>query len=375
MKKIIFSIIALLLVAIPVSAAVIKKSDIYEHKVGSTIFDDLYAVGGVLSVSGNVAGDVISVGGEVSVAGDVAEDILIAGGDIDLSGVIGGDIRAVGGEIVVSNNVAEDVVVAGGVVRILSSSVIGGDVIVASGFTSVSGVVKGDLTIYGDEVLIDGSVAGNVVINFANKVTISSDAVISGDLIYSAKKEIEIPEGAFIGGEITFNEPKSKKGDFNRGIAGIIGVLFAIKFMSLLIASVVTVLVFKKFSKIVGKNTFENFAKNTLVGFIVMVVVSVSSVLLIISIFGMSIGFILIGACLLLLFISKIFAAIVAGAVLSKWFMKDIIVDWKWTLLGAVSLKLVWFIPVLGQLVGVVFVVASYGAIATILYQKMWLKR
>ena len=374
-KTYIFLFVALMLVAVPASAAVFNVGDIYEHKADVVIYDDLYVAGGLSIISGDVRGDVMVVGGEVSLLGNVTEDISAIGGAVDVIGSVGGDLRVVGGRMEIASRVTDDLVAVGGLVHVLSDAVIVSDATIVAGATFMSGKVNGDLTIYGDEVEIDGTVRGNVVIKYAKKVTIGEGASIVGNLTYSAKEEIEIPSGAFVGGKINFTETPTKNIDFGAGIIGILALLFAIKFMLLLTAGLVAVLVFKKFSKTIVENSHNRFAKNVLIGFITLLVVPVAAVLIIFTMLGAYVGAVILGAYALMLSVAKVYAGIVAGAFLSKWIKKEVIVNWKWAVLGIVALQALCIVPIIGALVYIVFMLSAFGSIGVLAYNKMWLNR
>lgn len=374
MKKILILLFGFfMLAAFSASAATFRVGEVYEYK-GGVIADDLYIAGGTVDVSGDINGDGILVGGNISVLGNVTEDILAVGGAIRLLGSVGDDVRVVGGDITVSSRIGGDLVALGGFVRILSDSIIANEAVIVGGTIVMNGTVASNLTIYGEEVTINGPVNGNVTLRFTKKVTIGEDASIAGNLTYSALEEIEIPEGVFIGGEVTRVElPMKKFGkeDFGK----FIGFLFLAKFLLMLVTGVLAVLVFKQFSNTVGRQTYANFWKHALLGFVTLVIVPIAAALLLVTVLGAYIGFLLLGTYILMLAIAKVYAGIVAGAFLSKWIKKEVIVDWKWTVLGIAVLQVILLIPILGSLAGFIFALAAFGTLGMLAYRRLWLTR
>ena len=374
MKKALFILFGFFIISVPVvSAAVFHTADVYELKE-NVFSEDLYAAGGSVDVSGNVGGDAILAGGEVGVHGNVAEDALAAGGRVILDGNVNGDARLAGGEVTVGNDIGDDLIAFGGFIKVLSDSHVGGDMVVAGGTVVMNGTVSGDLTAYANEVSIDGAVNGNVTLNYSKKVTLGPDTFISGDLTYSSEEELEIPEGVKIGGEVTRVEtPASKfhKEDAKR----FFGLLLFGKFLMVLITGLVLVLIFKNISQRIGENTVKDFWKHALYGFVTTIVVFILFVLLLITFFGMYLGFLMFFAFILLMALAKAYAGVVAGALLSKWIKKKVIVDWKWALLGIVVMGLVFFIPVLGPLAVVVLVFSTLGTLLLLAKKPIWLKR
>ncbi|MFC1731920.1 hypothetical protein ACFL6I_16500 [candidate division KSB1 bacterium] len=374
-KTLIFFVALFMLTALSVSAATFKAGDVYEYKGGGTA-DDIYIAGGSIDVSGDINGDGILAGGEVSVLGDVTEDVTAAGGSVRLLGSIGDDVRVAGGNITVSGRVGDDLVAAGGFVKILSGSTIAGDTVIAGGTTVMNGAIDGDLTIYGEDVTINGSVNGNVTLKFTKRVTFGDDAVILGNLTYSALEEVYIPTGVLIGGYVTRVETPMKKFNFDKNDLGaFIGFFVLIKFLLMLVVGVLAVIVFRKFSNTMSVQTHDNFWKNLLIGFIVFIVIPITAVLLLATVIGIYIGFILLSMYALALLIAKVYAGIVAGALLSKWIKKEIIVDWKWAVLGIAALQIVSLVPLFGGFAVCILVLATFGTLGTLVYKTFWLAR
>ena len=98
-------------------------------------------------------------------------------------------------------------------------------------------------------------------------------------------------------------------------------------------------------------------------------------VILFMTILGSYVGFLLLSAYVLTLFVAKVFAGIVAGALLSKWIKKEVIVNWMWTAIGITALQILILVPILGNLLTFIVSMASFGTLLVFLYRKMWLVR
>lgn len=376
MKKTLIIFVALFMVTVSsASAATFKAGETYEYK-GSVAIDDIYVVGGSVDISGDIKGDGIVVGGDVSILGNITEDLMTAGGSVKLIGSVGDDARIIGGNVSVSSDILGDLVALGGFIKTLSGSSVTGDVVIAGGTVFIDGNIGGDLTVYGDEVRINGPIGGNVNLKYVKKVILGENALIVGNLIYSGSKDLEISDKVIIGGMVTRVEQPVSKFDLDKeDIEKIIGFLFVIKLLLMLVAGVLAVLVFKQFSKTVGVEAHRDFWKNTLIGFVTLIVVPVAVILLIATIIGMGVGFILLGIYILMLLISKVFAGIVVGGLLSKWIKKEIIVDWKWVMCGIATLQIISLVPLFGNFVAFIIVLATFGTIGTLAYKRFWLNR
>ena len=372
-KYILFFLGVLFLVAFQASASTFKVGEIYEHKAGS-IFDDLYIAGGSVDVSGDVIGDAMVAGGDIAVLGNISQDISAAGGTVQVVGVIGDDVRVVGGNVSVSSEIGDDLVAAGGFVKVLSEATIAGDAVLAGGSVVMTGTISGDLKIAAEEIMINGPVNGDLIIRYGEKIEFGDDAIIAGNLTYAAEEELELPEGLIVGGEVTrVDSPfeKFEKKEFEKGL----GFLLFGKFLIVLVTSLIAVLVFKRLSTKTGTLAYSKFWKNALVGFISLIVVPISVFILFATFLGSYVGVILLFTFILLLLVAKVFSGIVAGAILSKWIKKEVVVNWKWTIAGVVALHVLALIPVLGHLIAFIVMLGTFGTLLALMHKGIWANR
>lgn len=362
-----------LLVASPLFAATFRVGEVYEQK-DAVVNDDLYIAGGSVDISGNVSGDVIMAGGDVALLGNVTQDVMSAGGTLNLVGAIGDDLRAVGGNISVASRVADDLVAVGGFVKVLSDSTVSGDAVLAGGAVIMNATIVGDLTVYGEEVTVNGPVNGDVTLRFTRKVTLGPDARIGGNFTYSADEELTIPEGVFIGGEVTRVE--SGMAGFNKkSLAQALGFFAFGKFLMILVAVLLLVLVFKRASHAVGTHTVDHFWKHALLGLVGLIVTPIIAFLLFVSFIGVFIGIFLLLLYILTLLAAGLYTSVAAGALLSKWAKQRVIIDWMWAVIGLVATFIVCFVPVIGPLVVFVIFLSALGTIGTIAHRKLWVAR
>ena len=374
MKKLILLVALFALVSMPASAAFFTNSEEYSLSKEEVINEDIYISAGNVVVSGRVNGDVFSGGGSVLVNGPVRGDVTLGGGDIDVLSPIGDDLRVAGGQVTIGERVADDLIAAGGIVHVISGTTISGEAIVVGGRVVIEGTINEDLLIYADEVVLKGSVGGNAKIFSGRKFEIGENLFIGGDFEYHAPEAVEIGEGVTIGGETIF-EKRDVRGVFEPNFAAIFGALSVAKLVLLLIAGLVAVRLFNRLSGTIGRNALDKTGKNLLVGFVTMVVIPVVIVLLFMSVLGLLLGAVGLLLFLLLLVVTKIYAGIVVGAALSKWLKKEVIVDWRWAVLGITALWIIGLVPVLEWLASAVFGLITFGVLITIAYEKIWKRR
>jgi len=350
-----------------------------DFKVGEDLFisdrinENLYTAAGRANISGDITGDIVAAGGEITISGAVSQDVFIAGGRVSILGVVSEDARIAGGQIVIHENIGGDLAAAAGEVSVMSNVKIGGDVFVVAGRLIFNGATTGKLSAAAGEIIINGEVAGDVNIK-AGKVIVGQDAVIGGDFIYQAQEEAQISEGAQIVGEIKFTQRSAPK------VPGFLApLLLAVSFMGkiilFLVAGLLAVLLFKKFSKNLVERSIANFSRDFIRGLGVFIITPIVLVILLATIIGIPITFIGGLMWILAISISKVYAGIVAGGLLAKWTKKKVIVNWKWATLGIIVIQLIVLIPLLGWLASLVIFLATLGSISYLAHQKFWVNR
>jgi len=375
----VFIVILIALVAAPIfiSAALIQTAEEYSLVKGETISENLYVVGGKVTISGDVQGDLIIAGGDVIVTGNVSEDVLIIGGSLSILGEIAEDLRVAGGQVTIGGNVGKDIVAAGGMIHILSNVTVNGDILVGGGKVIIDGVVKGDVNIGGKEITINGQVEGDVRAR-VQEIKIGKEAVISGNLVYDAPKKAVIDESASIAGEVVFNEAQFFPQIGIKNIFQKIGILFAVaKLFALLAAALVAVFIFRRFSTAVVEQSLSHPWMNLLRGFVVLIVVPVAAFLLLISVLGSLIGVVGVLVYILFLLIAKVYAGIVLGSWILKRFTKtkEAKIDWKAAVAGVLLLYLISFLPIFGGIVNLLVLLVVFGSISYLSYRQFWLTR
>lgn len=345
-----------------------------EVQAGKTVFiqdsallsQNAYLVGGDVNVSAPAEKDLTALGGKIILNAKVAGDLMLAGGTIDVLDEVDGDVRIAGGDVRIAKHVGGDLVVLGGTVTVLPGSVIGGDVIVLGGTVDIEGDVNGALTVRGDDVTVNSIVAGPAVLTAGKGVTFGEKAVFGNALSYTAPKEATALSGANLGTQVVFTKAAaSKDHNFVGSLLSVLGILIFVKFIGILIAALVLVLVFKKMSHELSLKATEKFLPMLGIGFLATVVPPIAIVLLALSFVGLYLAFMVGILYVFALLSAGVFMCILAGALLSKWIRKEMHVNWQWTALGAVVVFVLGLIPVIGWVAVLVLFFAAMGTVAT----------
>jgi hypothetical protein len=348
-------------------AADVETGKIISVPATQAVSDNVYLAGGEVVFLANAEKDLTAAGGQILINGPVSGDVLAVGGSVQVLQPVKGSVRVAGGQVTIGNNVAGDVLAAGGTVIILPGAVVSGDVIVAGGAVDIEGAVNGSIRAYGGNVTINGAVAGPVSIHAGKQVTFGDKAVIGSTLVYAAPQEAAVASGAKLGDQVTFTKNGALSGmEGGRAAAafwGILGFLVFAKFVAMLVAALVLVLAFKEFTQTRVEKTLAYFWKKVLIGFVALVAIPAAAVVLFITLIGAYLGIALILSYLLALFAAGVYMCVFTGALLSHWIRKEAVADWKWTILGALVVFFIAFVPFIGWIADLLLFLASLGTV------------
>jgi len=360
-------------------AGTFDGGELYTLKGDNVVLDNLYVGAGDITIAGGVLGDVTAAGGSIVLSGDVRDDLTAVGGDITVLSRIGEDARIAGGNILINGKVGGDLVVAGGVIKILDGVTVGKDAVLAGGSVSVDGRVLGDAQISGGQIIINATIDGDVVVNAGEKLILGENAHILGSLTYRGESEdiLDANENAQVAGGITYEAQKfADKKQFARGIAAFAGTLLFIKFLTTLIAAVIVVLVFGRFSRSLADDAFDDPWMNILRGFIVLVIVPIAAIALFATVLGALVGMFAMVSYVLMLMVASLYSGVLFGLWLHKLIKKgNHDLDWRHAAFGVALITFLKFVPIVGWIMVCGFFLLSLGATANMFYQKLWLKR
>ena len=359
--------VAALLVAFaaPAAAADIRQGSDITIPSSETINDDLYAFGQTITILGTVKGDVIAVGNTINIDGTVSGNVMVAGNLINVRGPVSGTIRAAGNMITVDGTVGGDVVFAGNSLAIGSGAKVARDVFLGGTSSTVSGSVGRDVRGGGATLVIDGSIGRDVNVE-ADKLELTSRAVVAGNLSYGSANEANVAQGATVRGSTQRREPQrtqptspsstptNKVIDWLRGLVGLV----ILGFLLLMLAP--------GFVRHATDRVESNPAASLGIGLVVLIGVPVFAILAFIV--GAFIGGWWIGLIALALYgvLFAVALAIVSFAA-GEWILarlgrtRELAIGLA---VGAAILLLVGIVPVLGGLIVFLAVLVGMGAIA-----------
>jgi len=358
--------LATLAFILPLSASAAEFRAGQEARLGSgeTINGNLYLGGGNVTDTGAVKGDLVIGGGTILVSGPVGQDLLIGGGNITVSSDVGGDLRIGGGSVTVQGKIAGDAVIGGGNIT-LASSQVSGDAMLGGGSIVIESPINGNLKAGGGQVTVNAPIEGNVVIR-ANKVTLGPKANIQGDLTYTSATEATRETGAVVHGKTDYTKSETitkPEAAPQAALAAFFTLWIFAKLLMLLLAAFLFLWIFPAYAQslvtIYATKPLENLGK----GFVGFIVAPIASILLLMTVIGIPLGFLgLLGFAALMIF-ATLATPVLVGSIVHKWIWKPAgyVVDWKTILLGVAVYWVLGFIPFLGGLVKFILVLITLG--------------
>lgn len=315
---------------------------------GETVDSSLYLAGRTIDIAGTVNGDVFCAGQNVTISGTVSGDVICAGQSVRITGNVEGDIRVAGQNVTVGSVVGGSLSALGQTLNTEASSRVGGDAGVAGQDVALNGAVGRDLAIASENATVNSQVGRNVR-GEVTYLTLGDSANIGGDVQYTSKNTLSRSSGAEVAGQVSRTEPTeaAKQQD-----GGSDEFWFAVWFFvsMLLIALAVALLMPRTLWK-ASEETRRRLGRTLLVGLIAAIVVPILIFTLMFTVVGIPLAIVLFMAWAVVAVLAFAFAAFLLGSYLLRSRSENAALT---MLAGAALLLLVYMVPVLGWIVGLI---------------------
>ncbi len=335
---------------------------------------NLYVGGNMVSIDADVEKSLYVGGNIITINGDVENNICAGGSTVIIRGKVGDSVHVGGGSIVIEGQIEEDLFVGGGNITITKSASIGGDLIIGGGNVNIEAPVTGDILVGGGNVTINSKVGGNVEAK-VDELTLGSQAQIMGDLKYAAGKEVDIKEGATVIGEVDFEKRLSSKPWTMdpKLLIGFVTLGFLVKLLMMIVVGLVLIYLFRNITQQIIRESLSNFWSNLGRGFAALILTPVACVVLLITVIGIGLVGLIVPTYAFMLVLSASLAGIAFGSWLIKIVKKrtEYRINWQAVVVGIIGLKIVALIPLVGWLVGFVFMLISLGTLYRIAFQGL----
>lgn len=298
----------------------------------------------VSSTEKNSAGMLLAFGNNLAL-GTKSDYGFIAGNTINYSGETDKDLYIAGNSITLSQNAK-----------------IGRDVFIAGNTLVVETDLEGDLSFAGASVVIkDVKISGNVNLD-AGRVRFEGQPQIGGELVYNDTADIDGINVVKIAGETTiYHDEDFDEPDFS-GI--VFGKIFSV--LSLALVMLIICALFPRLhDKVEQESTTARFGIDLAAGLAVLVGVPAVALFLVCTLIGAPLALLLVGAYIIMIYLSQGFAGAWLGHVIIEKLCKmngNIFVE---TIVGVILLGALALVPWIGAITGVLGMLLGLGIMVT----------
>jgi len=326
--------------------------------------------GDAISIDTPVEDDVFAAGDVVNINAPV-QSATVAGGTLNINAPVAGNVFAAGGQIRVNSDVGGSVVAAGGNVNLNSGSAVAGDVIIAGGQLIIDSNVSKKVVAAGGNIDLGGKIGTNAVvaggqINILPEATIGRDAALGGGNVYHAGRvngtlmvRAESFQNNGTAGKIDFQKTEAPRREETTGGVNVFGILMVLGYLILGLLLVRTV---PGLFLIVDKEVRKSPAIRTLIGFVLLIASFIAILIVAITVIGLPIAAI----AAMLLAVAWMLSGIFVSFSLGRWIADLLKKNLSHTiafLIGFVILNILFFIPYLGDLIGLICLSLGFAAL------------
>jgi len=314
-------------------------------QVDEPVEGSAFAAGARVGVTARVEGSAYLSGGDVTVSAPIGRNLYMAGGDLRLESVVYGRLRA-----------------AGGHVRIAREALVDESASLAGGSVEVDGGIGGRLRAYGETIVINGAIGGDVELA-GDRIRIGPDARIAGSLYYRSGRPIVIDSQAVVTGNVV---ERQKDRRWLRRIGrgeSFVGGTFS---FGLVLIGALMILGLPRFTREAGANLRERPGVAGGVGIAMVLGVPLMLLLLVLTVIGIPLAILFAFGYAAVLLFGYLVAAICLGDTV-LWRAKAERLQSAWwrilfMLLALIAIAIVKVVPFLGSLIVVLLFIGGIGA-------------
>lgn len=209
MRYVLLSILAAGLLATPAQALQFVTTNTYAVAAGETIDDELWLQTLDAEINGTVKDDLFLFGGDqILLGGEFERNLWSIGNTLTLTGTAQRNVRLAGKTILLNSPVGGNLILVADTIKVSPDTTIGGDTQLFGNNIILEGTMKGDVSITAvRRVTLSGTIDGNLNI-VAPEIILQRDTRIGGNLTYTAPKEL-VPAEGVVAGKLTRAIPRS----------------------------------------------------------------------------------------------------------------------------------------------------------------------
>lgn len=328
-----------------------------------TIRETVFASGRDIIINGQIYGDVFCAGQSVTINAAVHGDVICAGQTVTVGGRVLGDVRLAGQSVTLNGEVTGNASIGAQSFNLAQQGRIGGDASIGATDSTFSGSIGRDLAIGGQGVSLAGNVDRNVQVN-ATDITLTGDARVNGSLHAVSTNQVNKQPGAVVSGGITRAPPaQSSKPAASTGSV-LLWLLYWL--LAMLLIALALALLFPRALHAISDEALPRPWRVLLIGFVAAFAVPFILFLLALTVIGIPLA-LLVGLCwlLIVLFSSPVFAYYIGRLILRHSRQPLLIM-----LVGALVLIVLYLIPFLNILTGIIAVWVGSGMLLSALFKR-----
>lgn len=329
-----------------------------------TLKSDLFAGAESVTISGILEGDVFAGCKYLEIKGHVTDDVIAGCKELRISSKVGDQVIGFAQSVIIDNEVGGDVLAYAEEVRITKNAHILGNLHVGTAYLNFEGgIVEGKIFGGGARAYLNGEVL--------NGVNLELGDVEFGEEYNSAKGtklKLHDPldeDAAFVPGdiEISYHE---KHYFFQSWF-------FYWSLVSMFVVGLLLILLFKNFSFDLVTYAKQNVWKNLGFGVLFFVVIPIAAVLMAVLVVTIPVSLILLALYIIVLYLSSLISGVVLGQYLLNMIKKNgNAKKLIWSLiLGVILISLITKIPMIGWLIGLLFICFGMGTLILFVYQSL----
>lgn len=329
----------LLFAVLPYSAGAATDDNFLQNTTSGNVF----GAGNNFQINQDVQGDLVLAGSTIEVNGNVLHDIIAAGGELTVNGNVSGSIIAAGGTIKVNGNVGKDVAALGGQILLSRDSVVNGDILLSGG-----------------DITLDGTVNGNGRVS-AGTLRTGDNFRLNGSLELDAQNYPSNLKDNVRGNVniTTRNETGAQYAEAYEGF-NVFGFIFWL--LTSLALGLVLIYIFPGFVNRLKEIVRDSPLKTGLLGLLILIFLPILAVILLITVFGLSLSVLVIMLLALALIIATVPVKLLAGEIIYNKIFKKEAGKLVYYLIGAIIFAIAYEIPILGWLIQLIALLIGLGA-------------
>ena len=343
---------------------------------GEVIDGDYIAAGEIVEISGTVNGDVYIVGGQILVDGEINGDLLAIGNTISISGRVAQNVRVLGGQVILSGEVGRNVTLAGMNIELTSSARVEGGVVIGASTVVLASPIKKNVRVGGRNLTLSNTIDGNLDAA-VDAIRLTSKAEVRGDFTYWSNRLASIDETATIVGSITRKAPQysfsleTVLGDFARFVRPF---FILASFLTTLILGLLLTRFLPGYTRATVQTLRTRRWRSLTSGITALLIIPILFGLLIITVVGIPLGFIVLTLSSVLLYGARIFVMVLIGVLILERFGKESN-DMRAFIVGLIVYSLLVLIPIIGWAISFLAVLFGLGAAIQTLKQRHFSKK